>query len=65
MVFSQVADKNERIKFIIASYNSGPSHILDAMALAQKYGKNPYIWFDNVEVYLLEKEIQNITMILW
>ncbi|HOK35952.1 MAG TPA: transglycosylase SLT domain-containing protein [Paludibacteraceae bacterium] len=55
MAFSQVVDKNERIKFIIASYNSGPSHILDAMALAQKYGKNPHIWFDNVEVYLLEK----------
>jgi membrane-bound lytic murein transglycosylase F len=55
MTFRAVADKNERIKFILAGYNSGPAHVLDAMALAKKYGKNPQVWFNNVEYYLLKK----------
>ncbi|MDO9154438.1 MAG: transglycosylase SLT domain-containing protein [Paludibacter sp.] len=53
--FRKVTDKEERIKFILAAYNSGPAHILDAMALAEKHGKNPYIWFDNVDLFLLKK----------
>lgn len=53
--FRKVENKDERIKFILAGYNSGPAHILDAMALAKKYGKNPQIWFDNVEYFLLKK----------
>jgi membrane-bound lytic murein transglycosylase F len=55
LIFREIKDKDERIKFILASYNSGPSHILDAMALAKKYGKNPHIWFNHVEMYLLKK----------
>ena len=53
--FRQVENKDERIKFILAAYNSGPAHILDAMALAKKYGKNPHIWFNQVEYFLLKK----------
>lgn len=53
--FRKVKSKDERIKFILAGYNSGPAHILDAMALAEKYGKNPQVWFGNVEYYLLKK----------
>lgn len=53
--FRQIQNKEERIKFILAAYNSGPAHILDAMALAQKYGKNPHIWFNHVEYFLLKK----------
>jgi membrane-bound lytic murein transglycosylase F len=53
--FRKVENKNERIKFILASYNSGPSHIIDAIALARKYGKNPQIWFGHVEYYLLKQ----------
>lgn len=45
----------ERIHFILASYNAGFGHIQDAMRLAQKYGKNRYVWYDNVETYLLLK----------
>ena len=30
----------ERNKFILAAYNSGTGHIIDAMALAEKYGAN-------------------------
>jgi len=52
LMYRKIEDKEERIKFIIASYNSGPAHILDAMALAEKYGKNPHVWFNNAEEYL-------------
>lgn len=55
LAFRKIADREERIKFILASYNSGPAHIFDAMKLAEKYGKNPHIWFDNVDIYLLKK----------
>jgi len=55
MTFRQVENKEERIKFILAGYNSGPAHILDAMALTKKYGRNPHIWFDQVEYFLLKK----------
>jgi len=42
-------------KFVLASYNSGQGHVLDAMKLAEKYGKDPKKWDDNVEFYLLQK----------
>ncbi len=45
----------ERIYFVLASYNSGIGHVLDAMALTRKYGKNPHVWLDNVEKYILLK----------
>ena len=50
--FASVGDKEERIKFILASYNAGEGHIKDAMALAKKYGAAPTCWKDNVEKYL-------------
>jgi membrane-bound lytic murein transglycosylase F len=50
--FSSVEDENERIKFILAAYNAGASHIYDAQALAEKHNKNPYLWEDHVEEYL-------------
>ena len=53
--FSKITDPNEKIKFILASYNAGIGHIYDAMALAEKYGKNKYEWEDNVEIYILLK----------
>lgn len=52
MMFHEVDNKEERIKFILASYHSGPSHVLDAIALAKKYGKNSHVWRDNVERFL-------------
>lgn len=55
LTFSKIENKQERIKFILASYNSGPAHILDARALAEKYGKNKDVWFGHVEEYLLKK----------
>ena len=47
--------EEERINFTLASYNSGIGHVLDAMALAEKYGSNKYVWRDNVEKYILLK----------
>lgn len=44
--FGAVRDPNEQIKFVLASYNGGPGHIMDAQALARKYGKNPHRWED-------------------
>lgn len=52
---ADIEDKNERIKFILAAYNGGLGHILDAMALAKKYGKNPHVWDKNVSEFILLK----------
>jgi membrane-bound lytic murein transglycosylase F len=52
---SRVEDPEERIKFILASYNVGLGHVLDAMNLAKKYGKDPLVWDDNVDYYVLHK----------
>ena len=49
-----VHDQNERLKFVLSSYNAGLSHIIDARNLAKKYGKDPTRWED-VEIYLKEK----------
>ena len=56
-VFRSVSNVDERIIFILASYNSGPAHVIDAMALAQKYGKDPNVWSDNVEYFLQKKRL--------
>ncbi|MGQ1784971.1 MULTISPECIES: transporter substrate-binding domain-containing protein [unclassified Saccharicrinis] len=51
----RIDDPKERLKFILASYNVGLGHVLDAMRLAEKNGKNPKVWEDNVDFYLLNK----------
>lgn len=53
-IFFKVND-SDRIKFVLASYNSGIGHVFDAMALAEKYGKDKYLWDGNVAVYMLLK----------
>ena len=47
----RVPETNERLKFILASYNIGQGHVEDAWRLTQKYGKNTHSWKD-VSVYL-------------
>jgi len=54
LIYRSIEDPEERIKFILASYNAGPAHILDARALASKYGENQNSW-SIVEKYLLLK----------
>lgn len=55
--FRHVRDKNERINFVLASYNAGYGHILDAMQLARKHGKNRFIWNNNVDSFLVYKSL--------
>lgn len=50
-----IPDNNERVKFILASYNAGMGHILDARRLARANGKDPNIWEDNVDFFILNK----------
>ena len=52
---NKVSDPEERLKFILASYNAGPGHILDAMRLAEKNGMDPEIWDGSVEYWLQKK----------
>lgn len=48
-------EKEERIKFVLGSYNAGVGHIFDARALADKYGHDQNVWNNNVEKYILLK----------
>jgi membrane-bound lytic murein transglycosylase F len=52
---TKIPDVNERTKFILASYNAGPGHVLDAMKLAEKNGNDPRKWEENVAVWLQKK----------
>jgi membrane-bound lytic murein transglycosylase F len=54
--FSFLENEDERIKFVLASYNAGSGHIYDAHALAEKYGKNANTWKE-VEEYLRLKSL--------
>jgi len=54
-----IEDKNERIKFVLASYNAGSGHVHDARRLTKKYGKNGEIWDNNTAIFiknLMEKK---------
>jgi len=51
----KIPDDKERLKFVLASYNAGLSHITDARLLTEKYQGDPNLWEDNVEYYLLKK----------
>ena len=53
----RIADENERLKFILASYNAGVGHVEDAQRLTEKYGGNPEVWED-VAYWLLQKSTQ-------
>jgi membrane-bound lytic murein transglycosylase F len=51
--FSDIRDHYERTNFVLASYNGGAHHIRDAMALAQRDGRDPHRWAD-VSAYVLK-----------
>lgn len=42
----RVPETNERVKFVLASYNIGQGHVEDAWRLTLKYGKNTQTWKD-------------------
>ena len=52
---NKVADSVERVKFVLAAYNSGLGHVYDAQRLASKYGKYPDVWDNNVDYFILNK----------
>ena len=52
---NKVTDSVERVKFVLAAYNSGLGHVYDAQRLAQKYGKYPDVWDNNVDYFILNK----------
>lgn len=51
--FGRIEPLEERINFVLASYNAGYGHILDAMRLARKYGYDRYKWYANVDSFLI------------
>jgi membrane-bound lytic murein transglycosylase F len=51
----RVFDPEERIHFILASYNVGLGHVTDAMNLALSLGYDPQRWEDNVAECILLK----------
>ena len=53
----RITDEGERLKFILASYNTGAGHVEDAQRLASKYGGDPLRWED-VAYWLLQKSTQ-------
>ena len=55
----RIDDPNERLKFILASYNTGAGHVEDAQRLAEANGSNPKRWKD-VSYWLLEKSKREI-----
>ena len=50
--FMDVPNRMEQCSFVLACYNGGYHHVRDAMALARKYGRNPYRWADVSEFVL-------------
>ncbi len=50
-----IEDDEERVKFVLASYNMGLGHVFDARRLAEKYGRDPNVWSDNVDYFVLNK----------
>jgi len=53
--WKSIPEEVDRVAFTLASYNAGQGHVQDARRLAKKYGKNPDVWKDNVDEYLLKK----------
>ncbi len=50
---AEISDSLERKKFVLASYNAGIGHVFDGRRLAEKYDKDPNIWTNNVDYYIL------------
>lgn len=53
--WDEIPDSTERIKFILASYNTGVGHVKDAQRLAKKFGKPTNRWTNGVDEFMLLK----------
>jgi membrane-bound lytic murein transglycosylase F len=56
---NDIADPDQRLRFILASYNVGRGHVQDAQRLAEKNGDNPQNW-DDVSHWLLLKSKREV-----
>ncbi len=54
-----IEDDRERLKFILASYNTGHGHVEDARRLAEKNGDDNVVWAD-VALWLLQKSKREV-----
>lgn len=52
---ANVSNPSERVKFVLAAYNVGLGHVMDAIRLAEKFGKDASVWNGNVETAILLK----------
>lgn len=55
----EIADPEQRLRFILASYNAGFGHVSDARRLAETNGDNPDRW-DDVAYWLLQKSKRSV-----
>jgi membrane-bound lytic murein transglycosylase F len=55
--WKDIPDPNQRLKFVLAAYNVGEGHVLDARRLAEKFGKNASVWDNNVDSFLVKKSV--------
>ena len=55
----RIPDPQERLKFILASYNTGAGHVEDAQRLAEANKDNPKRWAD-VSYWLLQKSKREV-----
>jgi membrane-bound lytic murein transglycosylase F len=56
---NDIADPDQRLRFILASYNVGRGHVQDAQRLAEKNGDDPQRWED-VSHWLLLKSKREV-----
>lgn len=52
--FEEIEDSTQRMKFSMAAYNCGYSHIVDAQNLAKEENIDPYVWDNNLEEVILK-----------
>lgn len=51
----RISDPEQRLRFVLASYNVGQGHVEDARRLASWHELDPDQWYGNVDHYLLAK----------